>query len=139
VKRTKEKQTKSKREGHLFSSSPNKVKPEDSEKPGECHDLSQGRGENAPLPDLAEMRERFIALFEQSYHHALPGEAMPAVTEEDRQRLESLLERRGEAFLHNYLTAFFACTFGYVRRRGWSLGSYIDCIFTLQAQNRSKS
>lgn len=84
--------------------------------------------------DLEEQVERFKTVFAQAYGLARPGEPVPPVEEEDQLLLRKYLRFPGFSTLEIWLNPFFDSSFGYARRRDWSLGCYLNCLFILQAQ-----
>jgi hypothetical protein len=80
-----------------------------------------------------ESLQAFIASYQNLYRQHFPSQTVPTVEEEERRLLQRRLAQHGEAALLHWLPAFFACRFGYVRRRRYSLGSFLDSLHVLQA------
>jgi hypothetical protein len=97
---------------------------------------SEKRGDKAvsDYGDYGQEAEvvNFVRAFEQAYQKALPNETIPENSPEDLALLQRYLKRHGSEALQGWLTAFFKSSFGYVRRRHWSLRSFLDCYFVLQ-------
>lgn len=85
--------------------------------------------------DLDEQVERFLSVFIAAYQLARPQDDVPPVEAADRTLLRRYLKHPGFGVLETWLPAFFASSFGYVRRRRWSVGCYLNCLFILQAQS----
>ncbi len=130
LKTTKETGTKEKEE--KVSSLPSEVVPD-------VLLLTPGEPEARKMDAHEAQVERFIGVFEQAYRLTCPQEEMPPVEEADRELLQRSLMQPGIAVLERWLPAFFACSFGYVRRRRWSLGCYLNCLFILQAHAGTKT
>ena len=105
------------------------------------HDGSGGDGTEAvqdyQAEDLEAQTVWFLGVFSQAYRLARPGEAVPPFEDADRALLRRFLGQPGPAVLKAWLPAFFASSFGYAQRRGWSLGCYLNCLFILQARSAS--
>lgn len=88
------------------------------------------RGRSSETQDEAKL---FMQRFEAAYRGVFPGEPVPAVEPQVSDLLQKRLEQMGGDTLAAWLPRFFACDFGYVRRRRWSLESYLECVFALRA------
>ncbi len=129
VKTTKETDIKEKEE---MSSLKNEVNPpQDAVKENEMG-VEEDQKEEAD--DLDEQIEHFVKVFTVAYRLAHPNGSVPPIEAADKALLRRYLRHPGFAVLEAWLPAFFASSFGYARRRAWSLHSYLDCLFILQAQ-----
>ncbi len=138
LKTTKETGTKEKEKEAQMSSSKSEVT--------FPHNTSDGAeaaaSEDALIDDPEEIEaevERFVGVFARAYRLARPLEAVPPVEAADRTLLQGCLRHPGPIVLEAWLPAFFDSSFGYARRRGWSLECYLNCLFILQAQAGSNS
>ncbi len=99
----------------------------------ETDEIQQGDDQKALRDEEATRRVR--QAFEQAYRTARPDEPMPPTDDETTLALLKSYVGRGYAKdLEAWLPAFFASSFGFVRRRNYSLGAYLDCFFVLQAR-----
>ncbi len=84
--------------------------------------------------DLEEQVERFLNVFAKAYRLARPDEEVPPLEEAERVLLRGYLKQQGVEVLEAWLPAFFQSSFDYARRRNWSPGAYLHCLFILRAQ-----
>lgn len=98
---------------------------------------SESVASDEPAEDVRD--GRFLALFERAFRAARPHEEMAAPDEEDLALLRHYFGRGYESELERWLPAFFACSFGFVIRRNYSLHAYLHCFFNLQSQAGSIS
>ncbi len=123
LKTTKETRTKNrKKESSLLS----QVKHEESEVAAS----EQARGDQKSQ----EAAGQFLALFTEAHTIARPGEQVTATNEEEMALLCDYFQRGYGQTLVTWLPAYFRCSFGFVRRRHYSVSAYLDCFFILQAQ-----
>lgn len=73
----------------------------------------------------------FVERYRELYRRHLEREA-PAVYEGDYRLLSHRLEKYGAGELERLLPAFFISDFGYVRRRDYSLRSFLDTLTILR-------
>jgi hypothetical protein len=103
-------------------------------------EVQQGSNEAATIDDDDSGEDSevvgFICTFEGFYRKVRPSEAVPETSLEDLALLKRYVERYGRETLQGWLPTFFKSTFGYVRRRSWSMRSFLDCYFVLQTGRR---
>ncbi len=82
-----------------------------------------------------EAVRRVLHAFERAYRTTRPAEPMPPGDDEAALALlQSYVERGYAKALEAWLPAFFSSSFGFVRRRNYSLHAYLDCFFVLQSR-----
>lgn len=98
---------------------------------------TQEEGEEADAEPQIENEQvsRFLVIFDQTFRALRPQEEPVKPDEADLTRLHSYFERGYGNALEKWLPAFFACSFGFVTRRNYSLHAYLHCFFSLQAQS----
>ncbi|HEY0075471.1 MAG TPA: hypothetical protein VGB77_15340 [Abditibacteriaceae bacterium] len=103
---------------------------------------------NQPNPRLSEAldvnsdreldrdSEGAVRLFIEEYHrlyaHYRPGQTAPPISEMDRNLLQRRIEQHSIETLGKWLPLFFLSRFGYVRRRDYSLESFLNSLHVLQ-------
>ncbi len=98
---------------------------------------TQEEGEEADAQPRIESEQVncFLVIFDRTFRALRPQEEPVKPDEADLTRLHSYFERGYGNALEKWLPAFFACSFGFVTRRNYSLHAYLHCFFTLQAQS----
>ena len=82
--------------------------------------------------DHAELRTApFIALYQERFRHHLGAEP-PLITQEDGDRLQSLMEKESFEFLTKLLEAFFTTDLSHIQRQGYSLPAFLHSIYLLK-------
>ncbi len=77
--------------------------------------------------------ESFIECYRELYRLKPGAERVPPISNADRDLLRQRLKQHPALDLEKWLPVFFASTFGYVRRRHYSLESFLESVHILQA------
>ena len=89
-----------------------------------------------PTGAVSDATLSFANEYRAKFKFHMAEDETPPVCDEDLKRLQTHLERFGERELARRLDTFFACKFGYVRRRGYSLRSFLDTVSLLPLRNQ---
>lgn len=81
--------------------------------------------------------DSFIGQYQSLYWHYRPGQSVPAISINDKELLKRRLRQHSHEVLEKWLPLFFASSFGYVRRRNYSLESFLNSWHVLQAARRN--
>jgi hypothetical protein len=84
------------------------------------------------VAETGEVADAFIERYRELYHVFCQGQPMPTVTGIDRALLRKRLEQHSAETLEKWLPIFFGSALGYVRRRAYSLESYLNTLHVLQ-------
>jgi hypothetical protein len=82
--------------------------------------------------------KRFVASFRRAYKAVKQDEKPPELGQGFQALLRHRLDQYSVEELEAWLPQFFQCGFGYVRRRNWSLESYLNCFKLLQAAESTR-
>jgi hypothetical protein len=145
AKTTKENQTKNSFKDNSWSVSENEM-PSNArmenvgERQGEHHLQLDAPDYKSASDEMAsaEAVSAFIEHYQALYLHYRPGQSVPAISNTHRELLQKRLTQHSPETLLKWLPLFFASSFGYVRRRNYSLDSFFDSLHVLQMAQRSR-
>ena len=98
----------------------------------QAKDEKYSAGESEGSKGWEEETRRFLDLFERAYRGARPDDLAAPPEKTDLALLHNYFGRGHEQKLETWLPALFNCSHGFVRRRHYSLHSYLRCCFILQ-------